>query len=96
MIRVIIEREIKPEARDEYYALIRKAKKDTAIKQGFLGSELLHQLDNPNRIVIIASWNTVDDWLLWGNSPARKELAKQISSMLLTQEKVTVLETGPS
>lgn len=96
MIRVIIEREIKPGACDEYFTLIRQAKKEATTKDGFLGGELLHDVDNDHRVVILASWDNLESWNLWNNSDERERLSSSIEPLLLQAERVTVLETGPT
>ncbi len=93
MIRVIIERQLKPECFDDYSAAIRKGKKDATRKPGFMGGELYYDQGNKNHIVIIAAWDSVDNWKLWYGSEQRIKLTESIQSFVVGDEKITVLSS---
>ncbi|MCO7226212.1 antibiotic biosynthesis monooxygenase [Pleionea sp. CnH1-48] len=93
MIRVIIERELKAECLEDYFALILKAKRDAGHKQGFLGGELYQDINEPNRLTIIASWQDIDSWRKWTDSEERVSLLESMKPLLSRDERVSVLES---
>ncbi|WMS86230.1 antibiotic biosynthesis monooxygenase family protein [Pleionea litopenaei] len=91
MIRVIIERQLKPGCYEEYATVIRRAKKEAARKQGFMGGELYFDQADTNRIYIIAAWDTIQHWEQWDKSAERKSLTQELAELMSGPEKVTVL-----
>ncbi|MEE4244892.1 MAG: antibiotic biosynthesis monooxygenase family protein [Kangiellaceae bacterium] len=93
MIRVIIERHIKPGLYDDYATVIRQAKKQATKKTGFMGGELYTDTNDDNKIVIIAAWANEENWHEWDNSEERKALTAELKDFLVTDEKVTILRS---
>ncbi len=93
MIRVIIERHIKPNKFDDYTGIIRRAKKDAAKKSGFMGGEMYFDAKENNKVVIIAAWDSMDNWNSWDASDERKVLTTELEALLESEEKVTVLQS---
>ncbi|NVJ49098.1 MAG: antibiotic biosynthesis monooxygenase [Gammaproteobacteria bacterium] len=91
MIRVIIERQLKPGCYDEYASIIRHAKKEASKMSGFMGGELYFDQQDNRRIFIIAAWNTLEHWQQWDNSEQRKSLTESLAPLMAGPEKVTVL-----
>ncbi|PWK52916.1 antibiotic biosynthesis monooxygenase family protein [Pleionea mediterranea] len=94
MIRVIIERQLKPDSFDEYATVIRKAKKEAARKTGFMGGELYFDLNDNDKIVIIAAWDTLENWELWDKSEERKVLTEELAPLMLNDETITILKSS--
>jgi heme-degrading monooxygenase HmoA len=94
MIRVIIERQLKQGCYDEYATIIRKAKKEAARKNGFMGGELYFDTHDTNRIVIIAAWDSLENWQQWDQSAERKALTAELAPIMEGDEKVTVLKSS--
>ena len=92
MIRVIIERHIREGSFHDYLELIRRARKQAASNDGFIAGELLQEKSNPNRAVIISSWENFESWDEWQDSDDRKDVLKQMRPLLDQDEIVTVLE----
>lgn len=91
MIRVIIERHLKHGLYDEYAAIIRKAKKEASRKRGFMGGELYFDQQDRNKIVIIAAWDSLENWQSWDQSEERKSLTEELTNIMDGPEKVTIL-----
>ncbi len=94
MIRVIIERQLKPDCYDEYATIIRRAKKEATRKPGFMGGELYFDLDDSNKITIIAAWDNLENWQLWDQSDERRALTEELSKIMQGDEKIKVLKSG--
>lgn len=92
MIRVLIERHIADGLIDHY----EKAARDTLVRamqaHGFISGEALHDIDDPEHRVILATYRTLADWQRWARSPDRQEMMAAIGPMLKTEEKITILE----
>lgn len=94
MIRVIIEREVKEDCFHDYLDMIRTARNKATNIDGFIAGELLQQKSNQCMAVIISSWETVEAWDEWAESPERLTILKEMRPLLNSDEKVTVLENS--
>lgn len=52
---------------------------------GYISGETLCDIERPGDCVVISSWERVEDWNTWYNSPERKRMEQQIEN--LTGEK---------
>ncbi|MDQ7048888.1 MAG: antibiotic biosynthesis monooxygenase family protein [Enterobacterales bacterium] len=95
MIRVVIERNIRPNHLEEYLDLIRQVRKQANHQSGFIAGELLHEKDKPQHAMIISSWENCAAWQQWFESEQRANTLKQMSPYLVEQETITILESSP-
>lgn len=94
MIRVIIERIIQEGNLDDYHTLIRQAKNKASNSPGFLTGEIFNVKDNPNHVIVMSCWDSFDTWEIWAESEQRLDLLDAIRPLLVSDEKVTVLESS--
>lgn len=94
MIRVIIERRIKPGSIEDYLELSRRARKRANSIDGFIAGELLQQKDNPNLAIIISSWENNESWDNWSVAKERLEIMQEMAAFLESEERVVVLENS--
>lgn len=90
MIRVLIERQVATELEHHYDKIARKTLQKAMHVSGFISGEALHNTDNPNHRLILATYRSENDWLQWYHSEERREMMDQIAPMLETEEKITV------
>ncbi|GGO75808.1 hypothetical protein GCM10011348_01480 [Marinobacterium nitratireducens] len=92
MIRVLIERHVADGLIEHY----EKAARETLVKamqaHGFISGEALHDVDDPEHRVILATYRTLADWQRWAQSSQRLDMMATINPMLKTAEKITLLE----
>lgn len=92
MIRVIIERHIADDLAEHYDKAARATLQQAMSAHGFISGEALHNADDPNHRVVIVTYRTIQDWQRWHSSDERKEMMEAITPMLMSDEKVTILE----
>jgi len=90
MIRVLIERHVASELTEHYDRIARETLQAAMHFPGFISGEALHNSADPNHRVILATYRSENDWLLWAGSDERRNMMDQINPMLETDEKVTV------
>ncbi|WP_251358850.1 antibiotic biosynthesis monooxygenase [Kangiella sp. TOML190] len=93
MIRVVIERQISAEKVDDYHALIRKAKNKASNVPGFLSGELFSLVSDPNHVVVMSCWDTLEAWETWAESEQRVDLLDAMRPLLEADERVLVMES---
>lgn len=94
MIRVIIERHIAPTLEGPYELVSKKTLQTAISASGFISGESLKDCYNPNKRIILSSWRSVQDWQRWHASEERKEMMLEMSPILETEEKITILEVA--
>jgi heme-degrading monooxygenase HmoA len=89
-IRVIIQRVIESgqEARTQQI-LTQLRSKATQVK-GYISGETLRDINNPQKYLVISTWNSLEDWKAWENNPDRKQLREQLGQALRSAEDTTI------
>lgn len=89
-IRVIIEREIEPGNEIKFLQILIQLRGRAMQEKGYISGETLRALDDPNKYIIVSTWNNVEDWKSWENSPKRKEIEKELGRFLRGQSKSNI------
>jgi heme-degrading monooxygenase HmoA len=89
-IRVIIEREIEPGNEIKFLQMLIQLRGRAMQEKGYISGETLRALDDPNKYIIVSTWNNVEDWKSWENSPKRKEIEKELDRFLRGQSKSSI------
>jgi heme-degrading monooxygenase HmoA len=92
MIRVLIERHIADDLSDHYEKAARATLTEAMQAHGFISGEALHNIQDSNHRVVLATFRSVQDWQRWARSPERQEAMATINPMLISQEKITLFE----
>ncbi len=94
MIRVLIERYLADGKVSEYYLAIRLLKQKAGQMDGFLSGEMLVDIEDSRRCLVISNWQDLDSWKKWANSEKRNIAKDKMRQMLIEDEKITIYETA--
>ncbi|MEY8206092.1 MAG: antibiotic biosynthesis monooxygenase [Bermanella sp.] len=92
MIKVIIERNIADGLEGNYKGAIRSTLTSVLAAPGYISSESLTDIKQPNHKLIITNWTTLKDWQVWFASVERKHAIAEIAAILQGSEKITITE----
>ncbi len=92
MIRVLIERKIKPGKERKAWELLHELRSKAMRQTGYVSGETLMGHDDPSLWVVISTWVKAEDWQAWRNSPERKAIEPQEKALVAAPVKVTVLK----
>jgi heme-degrading monooxygenase HmoA len=82
-VEVIIQRTIKDKAQSQKLVpFILQLRSKAAVQPGYLTGETLRCLDCSGEYMVISTWNSMEDWNNWFNSPERKALQSEIDTLL--------------
>jgi antibiotic biosynthesis monooxygenase (ABM) superfamily enzyme len=96
MVKVIIERRVKPGSEGKLEKLLTDVRSQAMYhSSGFVSGEVLTSVDDPSIRVIIGTFLTLDNWKQWESSPVRQEILRQMKPHLASQPKVTVYIARP-
>ena len=54
---------------------------------GYISSETMQSLDDPDKIVVVSMWHTVEEWETWKNSEARMADENEFKDYIIGQAK---------
>ncbi len=81
-IKVIIKRSINEEM-SEFLAPLLEELRNHAIRQpGYISGETLKCVDGLAEIMVIGTWNSIDDWKRWFSSQERTDIQTKIDTLL--------------
>ncbi len=81
-VKVIIRRNIPKDSIAEVYPLLISLREYAMRQKGFISGETLRNIDDPEEIVVIGTWQSAEDWKAWEANPKRKELQENINILL--------------
>ena len=82
MIKVLLERDIKGEHVGEIIRLLRHLRVMAMQQLGYISGETLHAVDDPNRYLVISTWESFSHWQAWAGSPERRQLQEDVDASL--------------
>jgi heme-degrading monooxygenase HmoA len=50
--------------------------------KGYISGETLRDVDDPNTSIVIATWDSLEDWKAWEDNKERKEVQAKIDALL--------------
>ena len=93
-IKVLIKRNFKTGSLQQASQLLNRARYSAMGMKGYISSETLTDLNNPNRIMGVSMWHSIGDWNNWKNDPSRSELLGQMEKILTEPEAIEAYELG--
>lgn len=92
MIRVFIERQVPAELVEQYNTLARENLQTAMSTNGFISGEVLHDINDTEKRLIVATYRTLNDWARWYHSEERRQMMDKIGPMLEQEEKISIYE----
>jgi len=74
LVRVIIKRQVEAENEKVVYGLLKELRANAMQQQGYISGETLIRTDDPQKIIVISTWHSMDDWNSWKESEQRKKI----------------------
>jgi heme-degrading monooxygenase HmoA len=83
-IKILIKRGLPlDKAKAQYIVEIFRQLRMLALEQeGYISSETLRSMKNPQEFLVISTWRSLEDWQKWFNSSQRKELHSKVDVLL--------------
>jgi len=74
LVRIFIKRQIKAENEMVVYGLLKELRADAMQQQGYISGETMIRVDDPQKIIVISTWHSMDNWNSWRDSEQRKKI----------------------
>ena len=70
-VKVIITRRVKEAALVDAALVLAQLRGQATTQAGYITGETLVGLDDPHKLVVISTWETLEDWLRWKDHATR-------------------------
>jgi len=74
IVKVITERRVKKGEEEKYILLISDTHAVAKQEPSYITAEPLVSIDDPSVLLVVSTWESVDDWKAWVNSEAECKL----------------------
>ncbi|MEJ2283401.1 MAG: antibiotic biosynthesis monooxygenase [Desulfobacterales bacterium] len=93
-VKIIIKRSIPPQKVGKVMPLFKKMR-SVAVKQPvYISGETLQSINTPGEIVVISTWQTIDEWQDWVTHKERLKIQGQIDMLLGKKTEYEVYQYG--
>ena len=89
-IRVFIKREILPGNDLKLHNLLMQLRTKAMLQKGYITGETLRNVKDPNKFLVIGTWNSIEDWDAWLNNPERKAIQAELDKLMKEPGKATI------
>ncbi|KPK21724.1 MAG: hypothetical protein AMK69_21175 [Nitrospira bacterium SG8_3] len=97
-VKVLIKRRFKEGKDKEVFALLNKLRAEAMLQTGYITGESLIKHDDPQKILVISTWHSMENWLKWREDPGRKATEAMLQQYLEkpTEHEAYVFGTYPT
>ncbi|MGD8880362.1 MAG: antibiotic biosynthesis monooxygenase [Desulfobacterales bacterium] len=82
MVKVMIKRHIKEGKAKDVFALLNKQRARAMNQRGHLKGETLMSYKNPQCLLVISAWQSMENWLAWKENKERRENEAKLEQFL--------------
>lgn len=90
-VTVLITRELKKDCIPKAFEVIVKLRSLATLEPGYISGQTMVSVKNPNKIVVMSTWENVGRWEDWQASELRNEYTAKMDSLTASPEQVDVL-----
>jgi heme-degrading monooxygenase HmoA len=72
LVKVFIKRQVQEGKETAFLSLLKKIRLDAMKYDGYISGETLISTDDPQKVMIISTWQNIKDWEIWKASEERK------------------------
>ena len=94
-VKVIIKRRFKEGKEKEVFALLKKFRSEAMDQEGYITGETLVGFDDPQNVLVIATWQNRENWLKWQDDSGRKANEALLQEYLERPTEYEVYVLGP-
>jgi heme-degrading monooxygenase HmoA len=81
-VKILIKRRLPLDNAKYIVSIFRQLRMLALEQEGYISSETLRSMENPQEFLVISAWRTMEDWQKWFNSSQRRELHSKVDTLL--------------
>ena len=93
-VKVFIKRHIRKGKTEETLALLKEVRSQALKQPGYISGETLVNHYDPCNIMVVSTWQTIEDWIHWEESDRRIANEAKIEGLLKTPVKFEIYDLG--
>ncbi|UCF91332.1 MAG: antibiotic biosynthesis monooxygenase [Desulfobacterales bacterium] len=93
-IKVMIKRHVKARKTQEAFALLNDFRIGALNQPGYISGETLVNRYEPGSILVVSTWQTLEDWIRWQESDERAANEAQLESLLEEPARYEIYDLG--
>jgi heme-degrading monooxygenase HmoA len=92
-IKVMIKRKWQVDKPEELLPLLTELRSRAKEQPGYISSETLRSLEDPEDFLVISRWETADDWKKWLHSKEKRDIQGKVDSLIGEKTFYEIFET---
>ena len=72
LVKVFIKRQVKKGNEMEFLSLLKKLRLNAMNHEGYISGETLISTDDPQKVMVISTWQSIENWNTWKASEERQ------------------------
>jgi heme-degrading monooxygenase HmoA len=92
-IKVMIKRKWQVDKPEELLPLLTELRSRAKEQPGYISSETLRSLEDPEDFLVISRWETADDWKKWLHSKEKRDIQGRVDSLIGEKTFYEIFET---
>ena len=89
-VKIVMARQVLDGGMDAVMDLIALMRREASHQPGFIVGETLRPLPNSRQVLVITSWQTIENWNVWFDHPVRSKLQKEMDFYLAGRTEYTI------
>ena len=81
MLRVLIDHKAKDAIK--LNSVIQQVTNEAMKQRGYITGEVRVSTEDPNNVLVMSTWDKLENWKAWDNSEAKKKIKPQIDNLLV-------------
>ena len=81
-IHVVIKRKFQMNNPEKLMPLLRELSSRASMQPGYISTDTLQSMENPEEYMVISKWESAEDWSRWFSSNERREIQGQVDSLI--------------
>ena len=81
-IHVVIKRKFRMKQPEILMPLLGELREHAKLQKGYISTDTLQSMDNPEDFLVISRWESEEDWNAWFTGKKRRELQGKVDSAI--------------
>jgi len=91
-VKILIKRTVPNDKEKELMPLLKELRNLGVNQPGYISGETLKNIENPNELLVISTWQSAAEWNNWVRNDQRREIQDQIDFLLQARTEYNIYD----
>jgi len=91
-VKILIKRTVSNDKEKELMPLLKELRNLGVNQPGYISGETLKNIENPNELLVISTWQSAAEWNNWVRNDQRREIQDQIDFLLQARTEYNIYD----